>query len=258
MIGALWSSGILSAAMTNHVQLDNITHKNLRVRQQHGASFGDNVGSVPTFPTEFADIQREYPIFFRRDNNGEFYAVALLGFAKDENLYLEGDRWDAYYVPGIVARGPFLIGFQEREQAGEVLRDPVIHVDMDNPRVNETEGEPAFLELGGQSPYLQRVSRVLSGLNDGHVISKHMFDAYKAMELIAPVELEVKITGSEPVNLRGFFTIDREKLAALDSAKLFELHRSGFLHGAYLVLASHANLNKLIDKKVKRVQASAA
>lgn len=244
--------------MTNHVQLDNITHKNLRVRQQHGASFGDNVGSVPTFPTEFADIQREYPIFFRRDSNGEFYALALLGFAKDENLFLEGDRWDAYYVPGIVARGPFLIGFQEREQAGEMLRDPVIHVDMDNPRVNETEGEPAFLELGGQSPYLQRVARVLGGLNDGHVISKHMFEAYKSMELIAPVDLEVKITGSEPVNLRGFFTIDREKLAALDSAKLFELHRAGFLHAAYLVLASHANLKKLIDKKVKRVQANAA
>ena len=85
-----------------------------------------------------------------------------------------------------------------------------------------------------------------------------MFDAFIAQDLIAPVELEVKITGSEPVNLQGFYTLEREKLAALDSAKLFELHRGGFLHAAYLVMASQGNLNKLISRKVKRVQASAA
>jgi hypothetical protein len=115
-----------------------------------------------------------------------------------------------------------------------------------------------FLDQGGHSPYLQRVVRLLSALNDGHAISKVMFDAFVAQDLIAPVELEVKITGTEPVNLQGFYTLEREKLAALDSAKLFELHRSGFLHGAYLVLASHGNLNKLINRKVKRVQAAAA
>ena len=244
--------------MTNHVLLDNVTHKNLRVRMQHGATFGDNVGSVPTFPTEFADLQREYPIFFRRDANGDYYSVALLGFAKDENLYLDGDRWDAMYLPGIVARGPFLIGFQERQEGGELRRDPVIHVDMDNPRINETEGEPVFLERGGHSPYLQRVSRVLSGLNDGFAMNKAMFTAFAAADLITPVELEVKVTGSETLKLDGFYTLDREKLAALDSAKLHQLHRTGFLHGAYLVLASHLNLNKLIDRKVRRVQASAA
>jgi hypothetical protein len=244
--------------MTNHVLLDNVTHKDLRVRRQHGAAFGENVGSVPTFPTEYADVQREYPIFFRRDKNGEFYSVALLGFAPDENLYLEGDRWNAVYVPGIVARGPFLIGFQERQEGTELRHEPVIHVDMDSPLVNETEGERVFLELGGHSPYLQRVTRILTGLNDGLVISKGMFEAFVSMDLIAPVELEVKITGSQPVSLPGFFTIEREKLSGLDSANLHKLHRAGYLQAAYLVLASHATLNKLIDRKVKKVQAQAA
>jgi hypothetical protein len=244
--------------MTNHVLLDNITHKNLRVRQLYGAAYGDNVATVPTFPTEFADVQREYPIFFRRDAQGEFFAVALLGLEKDENLFLEGDRWDARYLPGIVARGPFLIGFQERQEGGELVREPVIHVDLDNPRVSETEGEPVFLEQGGHSPYLQRVTRVLNGLNDGFAMTKPMFEIFQSMQLIAPVDLEVKITGRETVNLPGFFTIDRDKLAGLDSATLHRLHRSGFLHGAYLILASHANLNRLIERKIRKVQASAA
>jgi hypothetical protein len=242
--------------MPNHVPLDNITHKNLRVRMR-GPNMGDPTGTVLVFPTEFQDLQREYPIFFRRDNNGDYYSVALLGFSKDENLYLDGDRWDAFYLPGMVARGPFLIGFQEREEGGETRRQPVIHVDMDNPRISETEGEPVFLEQGGHSPYLQRITKVLAGLNDGFAISRPMFAAFAEHDLIAPVDVEVKITGSEPTNLLGFYSINREKLAKLEGEALLKLHRSGFLQGAYLVLASQMNLEVLIGRKVRR-QAQAA
>ena len=129
--------------MTNHVLLDNITHKNLRVRhatrrglrrqRRHGADVCRR--NSPTCSANTPSSSAAIP-------TGDYFSVALLGFAKDENLYLEGDRWDAYYVPGIIARGPFLIGFQERQEGGELRRDPVIHVDMDNPRVNETEASP--------------------------------------------------------------------------------------------------------------------
>jgi hypothetical protein len=68
----------------------------------------------------------------------------------------------------------------------------------------------------------------------------------------------VKVTGIEPVKLPGFYTLEREKLNGLDSANLHKLHRSGYLHAAYLVLASHTNLNKLIERKIKRVAAAAA
>jgi hypothetical protein len=244
--------------MTQHVQLDNIQHKNLRVRLDYGPAYGTNVGTALTVPTEFADVQREFPIFFRRDKNGDYYAVTLLGFAPDENLYLDGDKWDTRYIPGIISRGPFVIGFQEREEGGEVKTQPVVHIDMDDARVNETEGEPAFLEMGGQSPYLQGVSRVLAGLNEGLAMAKAMFAAFTEFNLISPIEMDVKLTGLEPLKLQGFYSIDREKLQGLDSASLFKLHKSGFLHGAYLVMASQGNLNKLIERKVKRMAVAAA
>ena len=76
--------------MTRHVMLNNIAHKDLRVITRYGAEFGDNVGTMMIVPTEFADVQREYPIFFRKDAaTGEFSSFALLGFSKDENLFLE-------------------------------------------------------------------------------------------------------------------------------------------------------------------------
>ena len=146
--------------MSRYVMLNNVAHKDLRVKTRYGAEFGDNTGTVLTFPTEFAEIQKEYPIFFRRDpETSEYHAIALLGFDKNENLFLENNRWNATYLPAAIARGPFLIGFQERQIDGEIRNEPVIHVDLDHPRVNEAEGEPVFLPHGGNSPYLDHSFR---------------------------------------------------------------------------------------------------
>ena len=57
--------------VTRFVLLDNIAHKDLRVRTGYSAEFGDNVNNVLVFPTEFAFAQREYPILFRRDSVGQ-------------------------------------------------------------------------------------------------------------------------------------------------------------------------------------------
>src|SRR6187200_2813056 len=184
--------------MSQLVMLNNIAHKNLRVINRFGAEFGDNVGTVPVYPTEFIDVHGEYPIFFRKDaTTGEYSSVALLGFDRNENLYLNEGRWDAHYIPGIVARGPFLIGFQEQEVDGETRREPVIHVDLDHPRISKTEGETVFLPQGGNSPYLERVSLVLRGIRDGLEMSKAMFATYTALDLIEPVTLEIKPTSDE-------------------------------------------------------------
>ena len=243
--------------MARHVLLNNVEHKNLRVVTRHGKDFGEAVGSVPTFPTEFAEILRDYPIFFRKDNNtGEYGCIALLGFTRDENLFLDGDRWDASYVPGIVARGPFLIGFQERQDGGELRREPVIHIDMEDKRVGETEGEQVFLENGGNSRYLDSVANILAGLNEGIAASKAMFAAFTAYDLIEPVQLEIKF-GSGKYDIVGLHTVSANKLSNLTAEQLFELNRSGFLQGAYLVLASLNNVQKLIDRKMRREPAQA-
>lgn len=244
--------------MTKHVMLNNIAHKDLRVITRYGAEFGDNVGTVLTVPTEYGDVQREYPIFFRKDpNTGEYQSVALLGFEKDENLFLEEGQWNASYVPGIIARGPFLIGFQEQQIEGELRKEPVIHIDLDHPRVSQTEGQPVFLPQGGNSPYLDHVATVLRGLRDGLDISKAMFAAFTALDLIEPVKVEIKLSPEEGYSLVGLHTINREKLAALDGQALEKLNKSGFLQGAFLVIASMNNVKKLIGmKQRKRMQAA--
>jgi hypothetical protein len=239
--------------MARHALLNNVDHQDLRVILRYGAEFADNVATVLTFPTEFADLQREYPIFFRKDRTtGEFQSVALLGFQEGENLFLEGGRWNANYIPGIVARGPFLIGFQEQQVDGAMRKEPVIHVDVDHPRVSRTEGQPVFLPHGGNSPFLDHVAAVLRGIHKGLEVSRAMFAAFTRLELIEPMKLEVKVSNTETYALDGLHTINEEKLRALDGESLLQLHRAGFLQGAYLVIASLGNVKSLMAVKQRR------
>lgn len=232
--------------MTQHVLLNNVQHKDLRVITRPAAKFGDNVGSVLTFPTEYGDVQREYPIFFRKDPaTSEYQSLALLGFKHDENLFLSEDGWSADYVPGIIARGPFLIGFQQEK--------PVIHVDLDSPRISQTEGERVFLPQGGNSPYIDHIAAILNGIHDGIAASKAMFAVFTEMDLIEPVNVEIKFSAEEQCNLRGLYTINDKKLAALNGDSLFKLNQSGFLQGAFLVMASMNNVRRLIHLKQRRL-----
>jgi hypothetical protein len=243
--------------VTNHVLLNNIAHKDMRVITRYAAEFGDNVHAVLTFPTEYGDIQREYPILFRKDaGSGEFQSIALLGLARGENLFLDHGQWSASYVPGIVARGPFLIGFQEQEVDGGIRKEPVIHVDLDDPRVNESEGEAVFLEHGGNTPYLQGIASILRGIQEGVAMSKAMFAAFESHDLLEPVNIEADVLRDLKYVLKGFYTIDRDKLAQLEGRALEELNKAGFLQGAFLAVASLHNVRKLIDMKQQRVAAS--
>ena len=126
--------------MTNRVLLNNVDHHDVRVRTGHGAAFGDAINQITVFPTEYEELQREYPILFRRDSDGAYYSVALLGLDRDENLFLGGDGWQGRYVPALLQRGPFSIGVSGQGPNGEPLGEPMIHIDLDDPRVSRSEG----------------------------------------------------------------------------------------------------------------------
>lgn len=242
--------------MPRYELLNNVSHKDLRVATGFGPEFGDDVGMVPAFPSEFAELQREYPIFLRKEpGTGEWQSVALLGFEQRENLFLQDGRWNASYLPGAAAKGPFLIGFQEQRIDGELRREAVMHVDLDHPRVNFETGEPVFLPQGGNSPYLEHIASVLRGIRDGSEFGPGMFAALDSKGLIQPVNLDVQLDERHRVGVNGLHGIDREKLAALDGPALHELNQAGYLEGAYLILASLHNMRRLMAEKQRRLRA---
>jgi hypothetical protein len=231
----------------NRVLLNNVDHHDLRVITRRGAEFGDAVNQVMVFPTEFESVQREYPIVFRRDGEGALRPVALLGLARDENLFLDGDGgWRASYVPALLRRGPFSIAAPETAEG-----EPMIRVDLVDPRVSRSEGTPVFLPHGGNSPYLEQVTDVLRTIYVGHHLLEPMTAAFESAGLLRPVNLEARVGEGEVYAVSGALAIDRDRLAALAADELAALHTGGFLQAAFLAAASLGNMQRLVELKAR-------
>jgi hypothetical protein len=244
--------------MTNAVMLDNVTHKDLRVRTGYSAEFGDNINLAPVFLTEFAFVQREYPILFQKDSNGDFESVALLGLDKGENLFLGESGWNARYVPAVQQRGPFLIGIHQDRPEVSVNRGPMIHLNLDNPRISESEGEAVFMPHGGNSPFLEHVTRMLQIIFDGAELAKPMFAAFEEAGLIEAVEMKINLDENTQYKLPDFFTISQDRLEALEGTVLERLNRQGYLQLAMFVANSLGNIEWILELKNRRRAADQA
>ncbi|WP_235074342.1 SapC family protein [Asticcacaulis sp. AC466] len=230
--------------------LDNVEHHDLRLIPGHSAAWGDAVNQVRVYPNEFAEVQREYPIFFRKDAQGSFYAVALLGFDRDENLFLDGMGWNARYIPAERGRGPFLLGFRE----GAHDDTPMVLIDPLHPRLSRNEGIPLFLPHGGNAPLLEHHIQILQTLHSGLTLNDDVFGAWLDAGLLAPVKVDIQINDDTGYDIPDLFSINAEALAKLDGAVLAGLNARGYLGLAFQVLTSLANVQQLIALKSRNLQ----
>jgi hypothetical protein len=225
--------------------LNNVDHHDLRIITTRGAAYGDEVMSALTFPAEFRSLQAHYPIVFRKSADGTtFQPIALFGFQEGSNLFLDGERWDAHYLPLLIERQPFLIG-----TAGEEL---TVHVDLDSPRLSTTTGEPVFLLHGGTTPYLERVNSVLLAIHDGLAGIPAFIAALLRNALLESFVLDVKLAGGSHNRFAGFYTINEERLGALTGEALGELNRAGHLLPITMAIASLSNFRDLIERENRR------
>ncbi len=240
--------------MTDYQVLNTESHKELTIRTDYSLSFGDKVSNVTTFPTEFGNIQNEYPILFRKHpETGEFGAFVMLGFENGENLYLSEKGWDADYIPAAIARGPFLIGFQNQESQGKSAQEPIINIDMDSPRVTSDGGERIFDDEGNKTPYFDNIQRILVGIHKGVEYSKLMFSEFSELNLIEPITIDVEFINGEKVKIDSCYSIHEERLKELSGEPLERLNKSGLLQAAYIIIASINNLKRLINRKNKLI-----
>ena len=230
----------------NPVLLDNVSHRDLRVVTTRSADLGDDQMTTPVFPSEFRNVQAYYPIVFQQGaNESGMHPVALLGLRNGENLFLDARGWDAPYIPLALERGPFMIG-----RAGAEL---VMHLDMDSPRIGRGEGEPVFLPHGASTDYLERMNSVLLAIHQGAEALPAFMAALLRHELLESFVLDVEAADGSQNRLIGFYTINEERLAALATPAVAELHAQGWLAAIYMTLASIAHLRDLIDRYNKRL-----
>lgn len=224
--------------------LDNVAHADLRLARGAGRDLGDPAGQVAVFLPELAQVQREYPILFTRDDGGAATPIAIVGLEADELLFARDGQWDARYIPALVRKGPMLLGRGEGD-------DPVIHVMLDHPRITEdVDGsDPLFLPHGGHAPALEDALAALRLIHTGMAGTQAMARALDDAGLIQPLAMNVQVSDSRTVKFDNFHAILPEAIAALDAARLAQLNEAGFLQPAVLIAHSIGTMNDLIRRK---------
>lgn len=234
--------------MTDHAILTAEAHRDLRVRTDRGAALGDATMAALVVPDEFRRVQDDYVILFRLAAERDvFTALAMFGFDNGENLYLDGDGWDARYLPLAIDIQPFLIGGADSAGARQV------HIDLASPRLaQDGEGVRLFDDDGRPSPYLEAIVDKLGALDAGYQASHDFFAALRRHRLLEPLTLEITLDDGSTNRLVGYHVIDEARLQALDAATLGELHAAGHLMPIFMALASLSNLPALIARKNAR------
>lgn len=234
--------------MADYALLNNVEHQDVRIITERSARYGDAVMLAPTFAFEFRNVQAHYPILFQQDSRGGVYPVALFGFEEGENLFLDETGWRAAYIPAMVRREPFLIGFKETaESAGEPVR--MLSLDMAHPRVNTETGEWLFEPLGGRTPFLEESANLLETIYAGREHTAAFASALQEHDLIESVTFGIVLEDGSRNQLVGFSCIAEEKVQALPGSTLGQFNDKNYLMPLFMALASLANISRLVEFK---------
>ncbi len=228
--------------MTQLVQLNPVQHAGLRLRTERSAALGDNVMLAPVFPHEFRLAQANYPVVFSRDKEGGLIRpLALFGLERDSNLFLNASGWDADWIPVAHRMKPFLIG-----RKGDTLE---VHVDIDHPRISQSEGEPLFLPDGQPSARLDEVSQMLADVHEAEQSLAGFSAMLDELELVEPFTLDLTLDSGKQGRLAGYLMIAEERLYGLDGETLGRLQAAGFLQPVFMAVASLSRLAALVRRR---------
>jgi hypothetical protein len=231
-------------------------HRSVAVDTRARPEYGDTVNRAVALSAEFNELHREFPLLLRKtDESPGFIAHAILGFEKDENLFVEGDRWISACIPATLARGPFSLGYIRGEDGADAPAGIKVMIDDEHPRLR-AGGQPVFLPLGGETPYLEGIKRVLQTVDAGLRADRLLYRELVSMDLLQEVKIEISVYTELRYDFAGYYAIDQEKFAALGADQLVRLHRLGLLGAVYFLISSLGNFEKLVNLKIARLQST--
>ncbi|MCW5666574.1 MAG: SapC family protein [Piscinibacter sp.] len=247
---------INSALYREPVLLEPARHRPLKIGTLADFSIARGMHAVFLAATEIPQAALEFPVVFVhtgvRDEAGRATVspIALLGLSQGENLFVEGTRWEARYIPAFIRRYPFLTANLRGAPA------PGVMIDRAWTGFSETEGEPLFGDDGQPAPALQRAIEFLDRFETEAQRTQLFCARIAELDLLKEMKADATLPDGMTLSIDGFYVIDDEKLRALADAPVLEMHRNGMLALLNLHLASTNHLRAMVERKARRAQAA--
>ncbi|MBI4294398.1 MAG: SapC family protein [Betaproteobacteria bacterium] len=233
-------------------------YKNNRVRlPAPGAlpDFARDTNAIPVSYTEFAVACRDYPLVFTSTDGGKtFAAIAVVGVAAGENLFLTKDGWQAgVYIPAYVRRYPFCMArvtLDKVEQADRLVCVERAFVADD--------GERMFDDAGAPLERWTHINKLLNEFESDLERSREMCGILADYALLAPFTMQATGKDGAPLNLAGMYRVEEKKLEVLNAAQHKNLFKKGIVGRIYAHLLSLDNFARLLARKGAGIQAPPA
>jgi hypothetical protein len=217
--------------------------------------FIGTTNAMPISYTEFGVACRDFPIVFTSNDQGKSYAaVAVLGLAQNENLFVRGGAWEAgTYVPAYVRRYPFCMArvtMNNSEQQNRLICIEKAFLADDGEKLFDAEGKP----VEKWAP----IERLLREYEADLDRTREMCAIITDYALLEPFTMQATPAAGQPLNLAGMFRVKEEKLEHLNAAQHKNLFKKGIVGRIYAHLLSLENFGRLLARKAKPASQPAA
>ena len=227
-------------------------YKNSRVRLP-------SVGTLPQFcalsnaiPMSFSEFGvacRDYPLAFTSSDGGRsFAAIAVLGMAGNENLFLDNGRWDrSVYLPAYARRYPFCMARVTLDAVEQA--DRLICIEKSCIAKNGEDGERMFDDAGSPLEHWRPIDKLLNEYEADLERSQEMCAILADYALLDPFTLQAVLNEGGALNLGGMYRVEEKKLEYLNAAQHRNLIKKGIMGRIYAHLLSLDNFARLLKRK---------
>ena len=238
------------------VILDSVNHRSKKLINLTDYSVAAGMHATYLAAVEFSHAAREMVIVFVRSDNdpaaGPISPVALMGLSEGENLLVDGTRWDARYLPAYLRRYPFWTARLEGADG------PTVLIDAAWSGFSDTVGDALFDIEGKPAPKLTAALKLIEEFENEAARTKGFCERLVELDLLRGMKADVTLPGGATMSLDGFLVVDQDKLQTLPDAVVLELHRGGMFGLIHAHLLSLANLQALVERKARRMEAANA
>jgi hypothetical protein len=234
------------------VQLNAQLHRHKKLNPYNDFSRLANAHAVFLNAVEFAQAALCFPIIFLPAStaNPQVSPVAMLGLVPDHNLFVDGSKWDANYLPAFFRRMPYLTApLPGTDQTA-------VYIDVQWPGLSDTEGEALFTEDGKQAPILNSAIDFLQVFDEEARRTAHLCARLQTLGLLMDMKADATLPNGATLSVDGFMVVDEAKLAELPDAVVIELNKSGALALIHAHLLSLQHVRSLVDRHARRVGAT--
>lgn len=221
--------------------LNKIEHKEQSVKLVENFSFAKKQMNAPITVAEFFEACKNYPIFFAKDKNDNWFASVMLGFKENDNVFVDDKgNWDKlHYVPAFVRKYPFV--FIEQENKDELL----LAIEKEFLSSNKKDESRKLFSNDENTEFLTGVLNFLNQFQLEAKITSNFVKQLETWELLEEKTATIVTANQEQFNVNGLYVVNEDKLKHLSKKRKEELCEKDMLPLITAHLISLSNIQKL-------------